>query len=93
MSRQQRLLQRDLHSEDGVDIASGVMVERKMSLEKGFRRSLSKAFQAHPHQVDFSRPPQAEAVINAWVSDHTAGAHGGQGSAAGGVFNSMKSAV
>ncbi|KAM9827827.1 plasminogen activator inhibitor 1 [Neosynchiropus ocellatus] len=73
MSRQQRLLQRDISSEEGVDIASGVMVERKMSLEKGYRRALAKAFQTHPHQVDFTKPHQAEKVINAWVSDHTAG--------------------
>ncbi|XP_042257034.1 plasminogen activator inhibitor 1 [Thunnus albacares] len=74
MSRQQRLLQRDLSSEEGVEIASGVMVERKMSLEKGYRRALSKAFQTHPHQVDFTKPDQAVGIINSWVSDHTAGA-------------------
>ncbi|XP_039979090.1 plasminogen activator inhibitor 1 [Xiphias gladius] len=74
MSRQQRLLQRDLSSEKGVEIASGVMVERKMSLEKGYRRALAKAFQAHPHQVDFTNPDQAVIIINSWVSDHTAGA-------------------
>ncbi|XP_041635977.1 plasminogen activator inhibitor 1 [Cheilinus undulatus] len=73
MSRQQRLLQRDLSSEDGVELASGMMVERKMSLEKGYRRALAKAFQTHPHQVDFTRPDEAIGVINAWVSDHTAG--------------------
>ncbi|XP_068164066.1 plasminogen activator inhibitor 1 [Antennarius striatus] len=73
MSRQQRLLQRDLSSEEGVDMASGIMVERKMSLEKGYRRALAKAFQAHPHQVDFTRPDQAVRIINSWVSDHTAG--------------------
>ncbi|KAM9836481.1 plasminogen activator inhibitor 1 [Aulostomus maculatus] len=73
MSRQQRLLQRDLSSEEGVEIAGGVMVERKMSLEKGYRRALSKAFQTHPHQVDFAKPEQAVAIINSWVSDHTAG--------------------
>ncbi|XP_053272528.1 plasminogen activator inhibitor 1 [Pleuronectes platessa] len=72
-SRQQRLLQRDLSSEEGVEIASGVMVERKMSLEKGFRRALAKAFQTHPHQVDFTKPDQAVAIINSWVSDHTGG--------------------
>ncbi|XP_077400944.1 plasminogen activator inhibitor 1 [Vanacampus margaritifer] len=74
MSRQQRLLQRDLHAEEGLEMASGVMVERKMSLEKGYRQALSKAFRSHPHQVDFTRPNQAVDVINAWVSDHTAGA-------------------
>lgn len=73
MSRQQRLLQRDLSSEDGVETASGVMVERKMSLEKGYRRALAKAFQTHPNQVDFTKPDEAIGVINAWVSDHTAG--------------------
>ncbi|XP_077354958.1 plasminogen activator inhibitor 1 [Festucalex cinctus] len=74
MSRQQRLLQRDLHIEEGLEMASGVMVERKMSLEKGYRQALSKAFRSHPHQVDFTRPDQAVDIINAWVSDHTAGA-------------------
>ncbi|XP_071754017.1 plasminogen activator inhibitor 1 [Centroberyx gerrardi] len=74
MSRQQRLLQRDVSSEEGVEVASGVMVERKMSLEKGYRRALMKAFQTDPHQVDFTRPDQALGIINAWVSDHTAGA-------------------
>nr|XP_019955647.1 PREDICTED: plasminogen activator inhibitor 1 [Paralichthys olivaceus] len=74
MSRQQRLLHRDLSSEEGVEIASGVMVERKMSLEKGYRRGLTKAFQTHPHQVDFTKPDQAVNIINSWVSDHTAGA-------------------
>ncbi|TWW63690.1 plasminogen activator inhibitor 1 [Takifugu flavidus] len=74
MSRQQRLLHRDLSSEDGVETASAVMVERKMSLEKGYRRALVKAFQTHPHQVDFTKPEQAVGVINEWVSDHTAGA-------------------
>ncbi|XP_018526623.1 plasminogen activator inhibitor 1 [Lates calcarifer] len=73
MSRQQRLLQRDLSSEEGVEIAGGVMVERKMSLEKGYRRALAKAFQTHPHQMDFTKPDQAVAIINSWVSDHTAG--------------------
>lgn len=75
MSRQQRLLHRDMSSEEGVETASGVMVERKMSLEKGFRRALAKAFQTHPHQVDFTNPDQAVAIINSWVSDHTAGTH------------------
>ncbi|XP_049922927.1 plasminogen activator inhibitor 1 [Epinephelus moara] len=74
MSRVQRLLQRDLSSEEGVETASGVMVERKMSLEKGYRRALAKAFQTHPNQVDFTKPDQAVSVINSWVSDHTAGA-------------------
>ncbi|XP_070785824.1 plasminogen activator inhibitor 1 [Enoplosus armatus] len=74
MSRQQRLLQRDLSSEEGVETASGVMVERKMSLEKGYRRALAKAFQTHPHQMDFTKLDQAVGIINAWVSDHTAGA-------------------
>nr|XP_040038990.1 plasminogen activator inhibitor 1 isoform X1 [Gasterosteus aculeatus aculeatus] len=74
MSRQQRLLQRDLSSEVAVDTASGVMVERKMSLEKGYRRALFKAFQSHPNQVDFNKPDQAVSIINSWVSDHTAGA-------------------
>lgn len=58
-----------------MEVASGVMVERKMSLEKGYRRALAKAFQTHPHQVDFTRPEKAVAVINSWVSDHTAGWH------------------
>ncbi|KAG7224539.1 hypothetical protein INR49_014979 [Caranx melampygus] len=74
LSRQQRLLQRDLSSEEGVETVSGVMVERKMSLEKGYRRALAKAFQTHPHQVDFTKPDQAVGIINSWVSDHTAGA-------------------
>ncbi|XP_031135206.1 plasminogen activator inhibitor 1 [Sander lucioperca] len=74
MSRQQRLLQRDVSSEEGVETASAVMVERKMSLEKGFRRALAKAFQTHPNQVDFSKPEEAVRIINSWVSDHTAGA-------------------
>lgn len=73
MSRQQRLLQRDLSSEDSVETASAVMVERKVSLEKGYRRALVKAFQTHPHQVDFTKPEQAIDIINEWVSDHTAG--------------------
>uniref|UniRef100_A0A8C6UNE1 Plasminogen activator inhibitor 1 n=1 Tax=Neogobius melanostomus TaxID=47308 RepID=A0A8C6UNE1_9GOBI len=74
MSRQQRLLQRDLSSERGVDLAGGVLVERKMTIEKGYRRALAKAFLAHPHQVDFSQPEQARSIINAWVSDNTHGA-------------------
>ncbi|TNN41389.1 Plasminogen activator inhibitor 1 [Liparis tanakae] len=74
MSRQQRLLQRDLSIEDGVETASAVMVERKMSLEKGYRRALAKAFQSHPNQLDFTKPDQAISIINSWVSDHTAGA-------------------
>ncbi|XP_010903953.2 plasminogen activator inhibitor 1 [Esox lucius] len=73
MARQQRLLQRDIASTEGVELASGVMVERKMVLEKGFRKGLRKAFQAFPHQLDFSKPYQALDIINAWVSDHTAG--------------------
>lgn len=73
MSREQRLLHRDLSSEDRVETASAVMVERKMSLKKGYRRALVKAFQTHPHQVDFSKPEQAINIINEWVSDHTAG--------------------
>ncbi|XP_056298811.1 plasminogen activator inhibitor 1 [Pseudoliparis swirei] len=74
MSRQQRLLQRDLSIVDGVETASAVMVERKMSLEKGYRRALAKAFQSHPNQLDFTKPDQAVSIINSWVSDHTAGA-------------------
>jgi len=73
MSRQQRLLQRDLSIVDGVETASAVMVERKMSLEKGYRRALAKAFQSHPNQLDFTKPDQAVSIINSWVSDHTAG--------------------
>ncbi|KAF7646498.1 hypothetical protein LDENG_00187060, partial [Lucifuga dentata] len=73
MSREQRLLQRNLTAEKGVKMASGVMVERRMSLKKGFRHALAKAFQAHPNQVDFSKPDEAIRIINAWVSDHTAG--------------------
>ncbi|KAJ8007729.1 hypothetical protein DPEC_G00097230 [Dallia pectoralis] len=73
IARQLRLLQRDIASVEGVELASGVMVERKMTLEKGFRKGLRKAFQAIPHQLDFSRPDQALEIINAWVSDHTAG--------------------
>ncbi|KAM9335186.1 plasminogen activator inhibitor 1 [Symphorus nematophorus] len=73
MARQQRFLQRDVSSEEGVETASGVMVERKMSLEKGYRHALAKAFQTHPHQVDFTKPEQAVGIINTWVSDHTAG--------------------
>lgn len=75
MSRQQRLLQRDLSSEEGVETASGVMVERKMTLEKGYRRALAKAFQIHANQVDFTKPDEAVSIINSWVSDHTAGTH------------------
>lgn len=75
MSRQQRLLQRDVSIEEGVETASGVMVERKMSLEKGYRRALAKAFQSQPHQVDFTKPEQAVNIINSWVSDHTGGTH------------------
>lgn len=71
--RQQRLLQRDLASEEGVELASGLMVDRKLLLEKSFRRGLAKAFQAMPNQLDFSQPEMARSVINKWVSDHTAG--------------------
>ncbi|XP_020792143.2 plasminogen activator inhibitor 1 [Boleophthalmus pectinirostris] len=74
MARQQRLLQRDVSAEEGVDVATGVLVERKMSIEKGYRRALAKAFLTHPHQVDFSRPEEAVSIINAWVSDNTNGA-------------------
>ncbi|XP_076581199.1 plasminogen activator inhibitor 1 [Chaetodon auriga] len=74
MSRQQRLLQRDLSSEEGVETTSGVMVERKIGLEKGYRRALAKAFQIHAHQVDFTKPDEAVSIINSWVSDHTADA-------------------
>lgn len=73
MLRQQWLLQRGLSAEEGVDIANGVMVERKMNLEKRYHRTLAKAFKTNPHQVDFTKPDQAISVINAWVSDHTAG--------------------
>ncbi|RXN21590.1 plasminogen activator inhibitor 1 [Labeo rohita] len=73
MPKLQRLLQRDLASEDGVEVASGVMVDRKIILEKVFRRSLSKAFQSVPHQIDFSQPEMARQVINNWTSDHTGG--------------------
>lgn len=75
MSRQQRLLQRDLSSVDGVETVSGVMVERTMRLEKGYRRALAKAFNTHPHQVDFAKSDEAVNIINSWVSDHTAGTY------------------
>ncbi|KAJ8254826.1 hypothetical protein GJAV_G00197770 [Gymnothorax javanicus] len=71
--RLQRLIQRDLSREDGVQLISGVMVDRKMSLEKSFRRGLGKAYQSSPNQLDFSEPETALAVINAWVSDYTEG--------------------
>ncbi|XP_033839566.1 plasminogen activator inhibitor 1 [Periophthalmus magnuspinnatus] len=74
MSRQQRLLQSAVSAEEEVEIATGVLVERKMSIEKGYRRALAKAFLTHPHQVDFSQPEQAINIINAWVSDNTNGA-------------------
>lgn len=73
MLRQQWLLQRGLSTEEGVEIANGVMVERKMNLEKRYHRTLAKAFKTNPHQVDFTKPDQAISVINAWVSDQTAG--------------------
>ncbi|XP_063322160.1 plasminogen activator inhibitor 1 [Pelmatolapia mariae] len=73
MLRQQWLLQQGLSTEEGVEIANGVMVERKMNLEKRYHRTLAKAFKTHPHQVDFTKPDQAISIINAWVSDHTAG--------------------
>lgn len=73
MPRQQRLLQRDLASEEGVEVASGIMVDRKLALEKVFRRSLSKAFQSVPHQVDFSHPDTALKIINSWMSENTGG--------------------
>ncbi|MCJ8731592.1 hypothetical protein PDJAM_G00201120 [Pangasius djambal] len=72
-SRQQRLLQRDLASEEGVEVASAIMVDRKVVLEKIFRRSILKAFQSVPHQVDFSHPDTALEVINSWMSDNTGG--------------------
>ncbi|KAF3697437.1 Plasminogen activator inhibitor 1 [Channa argus] len=74
MARQQHLLQQNLSSEQGLKIASGVMVERKMNLKKKYQQALVRAFQTHPHQVDFSKPDQAVSVVNAWVSDHTTGA-------------------
>ncbi|XP_030635373.1 plasminogen activator inhibitor 1 [Chanos chanos] len=73
MPREQRLLQRDLAVEEGLELASGVMVDRKLVLEKSFRRGLSKAFQSTPHQLDFSQPDTALKVINAWMSDSTGG--------------------
>lgn len=73
MSRQQRLLQRDLAREEGVEAASAIMVDRKIVLEKFFRRSLLKAFQSVPHMVDFSHPDTALKVINSWMSDNTGG--------------------
>ncbi|XP_023688170.1 plasminogen activator inhibitor 1 [Paramormyrops kingsleyae] len=71
--RQLRLQHRDLSMEDAVQLANGVMVERKLGLEKGFRKGLLKAFQSIPHQLDFSNPDKAMEVINAWVSDNTDG--------------------
>ncbi|XP_060780044.1 plasminogen activator inhibitor 1 [Neoarius graeffei] len=73
ISRQQRLLQRDLASEEGVEVVSAIMVDRKVVLEKVFQRSLSKAFQSVPHQVDFSYPDTALNVINSWMSNNTGG--------------------
>ncbi|KAJ8282009.1 hypothetical protein COCON_G00045280 [Conger conger] len=71
--RQQRLIQRDLSREDAVQLISGVMVDRKMSLEKSFRRGLSKAYQSSPNQLDFSEPESALTIINTLVSDYTEG--------------------
>ncbi|KAG5852104.1 hypothetical protein ANANG_G00058910 [Anguilla anguilla] len=71
--RQQRLIQRDLSREDAVQLISGVMVDRKLSMEKSFRRGLGKAYQSTPNQLDFSEPETALAVINAWVADYTEG--------------------
>ncbi|XP_028996521.1 plasminogen activator inhibitor 1 [Betta splendens] len=73
MAQQQRLQLRDLSKEEAVEVASGVMVERKMTLEKKYRRALAKVFQTHLHQLDFTKPEQAVQIINAWISDHTAG--------------------
>lgn len=73
MSRQQRVLQQTLSNETGLEVTSAVMVARLLNLERGYRKSLHKAFRAVPHQVDFTRANQAVDIINAWVSDHTAG--------------------
>jgi len=73
MSRQQRVLQQTLSNETGLEVTSAVMVARLLSLERGYRKSLFKAFRAVPHQVDFTRANEAVDIINAWVSDHTAG--------------------
>uniref|UniRef100_A0A8C5CMY0 Plasminogen activator inhibitor 1 n=2 Tax=Gadus morhua TaxID=8049 RepID=A0A8C5CMY0_GADMO len=73
LSRQQRRQQQSLSAAGGLEASSAVMVERLLGLEAGFRRALLKAFRTAPHQVDFSRTEQATDVINAWVSDRTAG--------------------
>ncbi|XP_018588767.1 plasminogen activator inhibitor 1 [Scleropages formosus] len=73
MPRKMRLQQRELSMEDAMQLVNGVMVDRKLVLEKAFRRGLSKAFQSTPHQMDFSNPDKALEVINSWMSDNTEG--------------------
>ncbi|KAL4631388.1 plasminogen activator inhibitor 1-like [Arapaima gigas] len=73
MPRQMRLQQRELSMEDSLQLANGVMINRKLLLEKSFRRGLAKAFQSTPHQIDFFNTDKALEVINAWVSDNTEG--------------------
>ncbi|XP_077598624.1 plasminogen activator inhibitor 1 [Stigmatopora nigra] len=73
-SRQHRRLRRLLGAEEALRTAGAVALERTMSVEKAYRRALSRAFGSHPLQVDFGRPERAAEVLNAWVSDHTEGA-------------------
>ncbi|XP_077445750.1 plasminogen activator inhibitor 1 [Stigmatopora argus] len=73
-SRQHRRMRRQLRAEEALRTAGAVAVERTMSVEKAYRRALSRAFGSHPLQVDFGRPERAAEVLNAWVADHTAGA-------------------
>ncbi|XP_006627563.2 plasminogen activator inhibitor 1 [Lepisosteus oculatus] len=71
--RQQRLLQKQLANEGALQVANAVMADRRLRLERAFRRGLAKAFQSDVHQVDYTEPETALKVINDWVYDNTEG--------------------
>ncbi|XP_066578787.1 plasminogen activator inhibitor 1 isoform X1 [Amia ocellicauda] len=71
--RQQRLLQKQLSAEDALTMVSGTMVDRRLRMEKAFKRGLNKSFLSGVHQLDYSDPETALRVINAWVADQTEG--------------------
>ncbi|XP_023685072.1 plasminogen activator inhibitor 1-like [Paramormyrops kingsleyae] len=71
--QKQHLLNVELSGEQVVQMASIMLVEQDMVLQKGFLWALDKGFQSSPLPLDFSRPDEALSFVNSWVSEQTEG--------------------
>jgi serpin B len=55
-----------------LSIANGLWVQRGLTIEAAFEKTLQTRYQAPPTSLDFAADPeQARAAINAWTAQHT----------------------